>query len=527
MLPRGHVWGASALRWPDLRWSTFPTHVVPGFQPNEVTGKSVAYHSIGPGASKEDKLRDAIQRARSGGRTGETVDVKDASCARIVAKHLSAADTSKNASLGPYLLTPSVRSVEVLLVESRALGRGYNDGYRDYHTISTILNARYADAWRLPFEVARPVRQPTDDTINGICRLFALEDKIVHLLAAGQTQTWLMYLDSDAIVREHLVDIRTLLPRLDPQTLPRGSTHLLLTKEEKYTDAVLPHPQPVNTGVMFFRVSHWSLSFIRSWSRAMLNEERCRRFLTAWPGEQGCLHVLLRGMLPHERQRVSVQPMAVLNGPWGQFIRHLFGEPRLYKEWGESWLSRSQPGGAPSIALIDELHRHGIWSKAQYYGEVERVKKRMRTFECTARHGRFHSGGQRGSRGTGGCSRLREPWRENRSGTISSGMPPASIELGRRVLASRSAHWGSSFNALSFLPQGQLRTLWGEGAWGVLPDAPGKLFADFGGGQHELRFESWPSFVSTRCHDGNIIRGSMSTALVSGRMAKSMGGNAR
>ena len=45
-----------------------------------------------------------------------------------------------------------------------------------------------------------------------------------------------MYLDSDAFVREHLVDVRTLLRRLEPQTRPGGSTHLLLTREDKYTD---------------------------------------------------------------------------------------------------------------------------------------------------------------------------------------------------------------------------------------------------------------------------------------------------
>ena len=35
------------------------------------------------------------------------------------------------------------------------------------------------------------------------------------------------------------------------------------------------------------------------------------------------------------------------------------------------------------------------------------------------------------------------------------------------------------------------------------------LFADFGGAQHELTFEQWPDFVSTRCSDGEVVRGSI------------------
>ena len=35
----------------------------------------------------------------------------------------------------------------------------------------------------------------------------------------------------------------------------------------------------------------------------------------------------------------------------------------------------------------------------------------------------------------------------------------------------------------------------------------GKLFADFGGGRHELSFEAWPAFVSTRCSDGEVVKG--------------------
>ena len=61
-----------------------------------------------------------------------------------------------------------------------------------------------------------------------------------------------------------------------------------------------------------------------------------------------------------------------------------------------------------------------------------------------------------------------------------------------------------------FEAQGLLKTPWGKGKWGVLPDQPGIIFADFGGAQHELSFEaSWPAFVSVRCSDGEVVKGAV------------------
>jgi hypothetical protein len=74
--------------------------------------------------------------------------------------------------------------------------------------------------------------------------------------------------------------------------------------------------------------------------------------------------------------------------------------------------------------------------------------------------------------------------------------------------------WGTTDKRVSFRAQGLLRTPWGAGTWGVLPDAPGKLFATFGGADHELSFEAWPAFVSTRCSDGDVVHGIMSRVRV-------------
>lgn len=102
------------------------------------------------------------------------------------------------------------------------------------------------------------------------------------------------------------------------------------------------------------------------------------------------------------------------------------------------------------------------------------------------------------------CGMSRVPW----SDSAARDAPPAAAQLARRVLAAGAARWGA-VKGMRFEPRGALQTPWNRGTWGVLPDRPSTLFADFGGAQHELAFEAWPEFTSTRCSDGEVVRGSL------------------
>ena len=104
------------------------------------------------------------------------------------------------------------------------------------------------------------------------------------------------------------------------------------------------------------------------------------------------------------------------------------------------------------------------------------------------------------------CSVRREPWQEEDAD--SPYYAPASRQLAARVLRAADAKW-ASMKGLRFEVGGLLQTPWAKGKWGVLPDKEGVLFADFGGAQHELTFETWPAFISSRCSDGDVVRGSM------------------
>ena len=78
----------------------------------------------------------------------------------------------------------------------------------------------------------------------------------------------------------------------------------------------------------------------------------------------------------------------------------------------------------------------------------------------------------------------------------------------------------AGIKGLQFQPQGQLKTPWGTGVWGILPIGAdfrddgfckaGCAFADFSGALHNVRFD-WsstpPSFKTYRVGDAESISG--------------------
>lgn len=103
------------------------------------------------------------------------------------------------------------------------------------------------------------------------------------------------------------------------------------------------------------------------------------------------------------------------------------------------------------------------------------------------------------------CGMMREAWG---SEAEAERAPAATRELAARVLSVGAANWAGA-KGMRFEAGGRLKTPWNTGVWGALPDKPATLFADFGGAQHELTFAKWPQFLSMRCSDGEIVRGSM------------------
>ena len=106
--------------------------------------------------------------------------------------------------------------------------------------------------------------------------------------------------------------------------------------------------------------------------------------------------------------------------------------------------------------------------------------------------------------------------------SLKKGPAALSTSLAQRALAAGKAEWGG-IKWIEFQAGGALKTPWGEGVWGALPEgvnynddgfcAANCLFADFSGGLHNVKF-FWDDgrFKVFRVGDGEAIEGTRDTA---------------
>ena len=97
---------------------------------------------------------------------------------------------------------------------------------------------------------------------------------------------------------------------------------------------------------------------------------------------------------------------------------------------------------------------------------------------------------------------------------MADGSAGASSALAQRVMQAGDWTWagipGMRFTFEAAHGGGVLVTPWGHGSWGVVPTRTDVLVAEFAQKRHMLRFEAdGRSYVSTRCDDGEIVRGKL------------------
>ena len=281
-----------------------------------------------------------------------------------------------------------------------------------YHHKTFALNQLYANRHGLEFVLVRPTvgawlkagGDPTTGLCPAWCRVKILAHFVLRLLGrAGATEApargmlggmlgggserphWILYIDSDAYIREHSVDVlhrlsdplnahvhfaiareelpagafrspkrRTLsnlnsTPALSPLHASRPALGLDVKSARVLFITCLrpallspaacripcgagPHgvrTPSMNAGVLMMRASEWTAQLLAAWMRAP-DTPVCAPFRMSWPCEQQCFHELLRNrsLLPHRwRERIATAPMQLFNSPWGSFIRHVWGGP--------------------------------------------------------------------------------------------------------------------------------------------------------------------------------------------------------
>ena len=247
-----------------------------------------------------------------------------------------------------------------------------------YYQKAIALNYLYAMRHGFEFLLVRPTAgewlRP-----DGLCPAWCRVKILAHLVTSrrepshGNARHWIMYIDSDAYVREQHTDFVARLSG-DPQN---SGVHVAIAREEPPAGGFRsPRRRPhgvrtpsLNAGILFFRASVWSSHFLSAWMRAP-QLPVCAPFRLSWPCEQQCFHELLRNrtLLPAGwRRRVATAPTQLFNSPWGTYIRHVWGGP------GAELRKR---------AFDDELKVQGVWRKHQFEALLEASRRTWIDLPC-------------------------------------------------------------------------------------------------------------------------------------------------
>lgn len=251
-----------------------------------------------------------------------------------------------------------------------------------YYKKTFVLNYLYAMRHQLEFLLVRPTSGMWLDN-DRLCPAWCRVKILANIVAAriprdssthrAARRHWVLYIDSDAYVREQHTDMLAKLTG-DPRN---ADIHVAIAREEPPAAGFRsPRRRPhgvrtpsLNAGVLFVRSSPWSARFLAAWMQAP-QLPVCAPFRQSWPCEQQCFHELLRNrtLLPSGwRRRVATAPTQLFNSPWGTFIRHVWGGP------GVELRKR---------VFDDELRSQGVWRKPYFESLLEGAQSTWRDQSC-------------------------------------------------------------------------------------------------------------------------------------------------
>ena len=179
---------------------------------------------------------------------------------------------------------------------------------------------------------------------------------------------WLVFLDSDAYIREQFMSVSQLLATLGPAA--RGAELVIGREKDVQVPAsggsgavAFQTAFALNTGVLFLSASNWTRELLSGWSSLQFTV--CKGKFFRRQAEQKCFERLLtdqRHMLPRgAEERIVHAPMQAFNSPWGRYARHIWG--------GEGASLRS-------TVFDDELRVQGVWTAAQQMALVDEARRR-------------------------------------------------------------------------------------------------------------------------------------------------------
>ena len=189
-----------------------------------------------------------------------------------------------------------------------------------YWTKVIALNYLYATRHGYSFFLMAPRRSGA--AAKGVyyswCKIETLTSLVERLAAPTAAPcTWLLFLDSDAYIREQLVSVPHLLSALGPAA---ARAELVIGREKplqsEFDESVrFSTAFALNTGVLFLRASNWTRNMLGAW--AALEHTACTGKYFRRQAEQKCFERLLvdqrRHLPPGANERVMHVPMQHFN----------------------------------------------------------------------------------------------------------------------------------------------------------------------------------------------------------------------
>jgi len=262
-----------------------------------------------------------------------------------------------------------------------------------YWAMTAVINLEYAKKFEYSFRWIEPTIDKSALSFNvNWLKLLYLKHRLAEL-STSSACSWVLYLDTDAIVRESDLPLSDFLGDLSARYPSIKNTSAIFAQEDSIPAAFasgdaslfsfLENTRPrrkgfispwhhVNAGVFFLKAGAQSEALVDAWLESGRHDQRARN---RWPAEQGTLTELLfpgryNTTLPPCPCHAEVAPHASLqgsfavvnftemNGPWGRFVKH---------DW-------SGPGGERRVSdFEEELMRIGVADAGSFAASLREV----------------------------------------------------------------------------------------------------------------------------------------------------------
>ena len=159
----------------------------------------------------------------------------------------------------------------------------------------------------------------------------AVMQRMMHEAMAAAVPTYVLVIDSDAFMRSTYTSLPQWL-RINGIVMRNMSWSMMVATEDAVGPFVPGTANMPNTGAMMGYVDpadaprgRRAIGALETWQRAACTP-RCAKFRQEHPWEQGCLFELLASSSELQAEmHVAPGHMNRWNGPWGEFVRHVWG----------------------------------------------------------------------------------------------------------------------------------------------------------------------------------------------------------